>query len=41
LSAPPREQLKEFRMKIDGACHCGKITYEAEVDPERARMPLH
>jgi len=21
-------------MKIDGACHCGQITYEAEVDPE-------
>ena len=22
-------------MKIDGACHCGKITYEAEIDPEK------
>ena len=22
-------------MKIDGACHCGAIAYEAEVDPER------
>src|SRR5207245_1799285 len=22
-------------MKIDGACHCGYITYEAEVDPEK------
>ena len=21
-------------MKIDGGCHCGAITYEAEVDPE-------
>lgn len=21
-------------MKIDGGCHCGHITYEAEVDPE-------
>lgn len=21
-------------MKIDGGCHCGFITYEAEVDPE-------
>jgi hypothetical protein len=23
-------------MKIDGACHCGYITYVAEVDPDRA-----
>lgn len=23
-------------MKIDGACHCGRITYVAEVDPETA-----
>lgn len=22
-------------MKIDGACHCGNITYEAEIDPEK------
>ena len=21
-------------MKIDGACHCGFIAYEAEADPE-------
>jgi len=21
-------------MKIDGQCHCGLVTYEAEVDPE-------
>ena len=21
-------------MKIDGGCHCGNITYEAEIDPE-------
>jgi len=21
-------------MKIDGACHCGNITYTAEIDPE-------
>jgi hypothetical protein len=20
-------------MKVDGGCHCGKITYEAEIDP--------
>ena len=24
-----------MRMKIHGACHCGRITYEAEVDPDR------
>lgn len=22
-------------MKVDGTCHCGFITYEAEVDPEK------
>ena len=22
-------------MKIDGSCHCGHITYRAEVDPDR------
>ena len=21
-------------MKIDGSCHCGNITFEAEVDPD-------
>lgn len=25
-------------MKVDGACHCGKITYEADVDPSGARV---
>lgn len=23
-----------MRMKIDGACHCGRIRYEAEVNPD-------
>jgi hypothetical protein len=22
-------------MKIDGACHCGYITYRAEIDPDK------
>jgi hypothetical protein len=25
-------------MKIDGACHCRKITYEAEVDPDEVEI---
>lgn len=25
-------------MKFDGGCHCGKITFEAEADPDEARM---
>jgi hypothetical protein len=30
---------KEGRiMKIDGGCHCGYVTYEAEVDPEKVAI---
>lgn len=25
-------------MRIDGGCHCGAITYEAEVDPEKVTV---
>lgn len=25
-------------MKIDGVCHCGRIAYEAEADPNDARI---
>jgi hypothetical protein len=25
-------------MKIDGRCHCGAISYEAEADPDRAAI---
>lgn len=25
-------------MKIDGGCHCGQIAYQAEVDPNAARI---
>jgi hypothetical protein len=23
-------------MRIDGACHCGRLSYEADVDPDKA-----
>jgi hypothetical protein len=25
-------------MRIDGACHCGAIKFEADVDPDRVRI---
>jgi hypothetical protein len=25
-------------MKIDGQCHCGNVTYQAEIDPERVSI---
>ena len=25
-------------MKVDGSCHCGKIKFEAEIDPDRVRI---
>ena len=25
-------------MKVHGSCHCGDVTYEAEVDPERVSL---
>ena len=25
-------------MKVDGGCHCGYISYEAEIDPEKIRV---
>jgi len=25
-------------MKVDGACHCGQIVFEAEINPDRVRV---
>ena len=25
-------------MRIDGSCHCGRITYRAEIDPEKVYL---
>src|SRR5437870_4883557 len=30
--------LRKTRMKIDGSCHCGYITYKADADPERTSI---
>src|SRR5262245_66488415 len=30
--------FREATMKVNGRCHCGRITYEAVVDPERAGL---
>src|SRR5581483_4061856 len=29
---------REGWMKVTGSCHCGKISYEAEIDPAQVRV---
>jgi hypothetical protein len=36
LRASQPTLVKVKHMKVNGACHCGRITYEAEVAPERS-----
>lgn len=25
-------------MKVEGSCHCGRVTFEAEIDPQQVRI---
>ena len=36
LAVSLTERLEETFMKIEGACHCGYITYVAEIDPDKS-----
>jgi Glutathione-dependent formaldehyde-activating enzyme len=40
LSRPMAQDAfgQEKTMKVTGGCHCGQITYEAEVDPATVRV---
>ena len=30
--------LRRIKMKIDGRCHCGYITFEAEIEPDKTLL---
>jgi hypothetical protein len=32
------KEKREAHMQVTGGCHCGQITYQAEVDPETVRV---
>jgi hypothetical protein len=32
------DSLTREPMKVEGTCHCGKITFEAEIDPAAVRI---
>lgn len=36
--APVTGSIGREQMKIDGACHCGNVTYEAEVNPDNVAI---
>ncbi len=44
LSCPRARELNfargnsEFEMKVDGACHCVAIAFEASIDPQKVRI---
>jgi hypothetical protein len=38
VCAEDRPTKRTDEMKIEGACHCGCIAYEAKVDPERSAI---
>jgi hypothetical protein len=29
---------REWAMNIDGQCHCGRVTYQAEIDPAQVSI---
>src|SRR5665213_2092359 len=38
LSADDRGASRRHTMHVDGECQCGRIAYEAEVDPSRSAL---
>jgi hypothetical protein len=33
-----RRISRDFAMHIDGQCHCGRVSYQAEIDPQRVSI---